>query len=450
MVKYKSLQIGVKKLKKDISIRKKVFIFIIACLIIVFGSLCIYINFIVKPQKIIEKEQNISKILETKTNEVDAWVNKKAIEYRIISSIPAFSYMDIRQINPLIDRFTNMYMRNGEEMETFSYIGKNGFCWINSEATEDLMDYNDYKKAYETDKEFVIGSPIINENNREVMLFYYPVTSSSGEKEALICSAVPTVGLKEIVNATKLYNGKLWVMNKEKDLLTENSEYFYETYLDKDQLEKIDLNNINTIEKINVVDVDGNKGNLFLSPVPHYRDWYTCSYIKNSAVTKSTDEIIRGSLILFLILIFLTIVLGMVLSNSVMEPIINLNSCMKDVEEGNLNSYYDENSNKDEIYELGMTYNKMLDKIKELIDKIYEEQNAKRIAELNVLQEQIKPHFLYNTLDNLKWMAKAQGAEDVAKTVTSLSNLFRISLSNGKDEITIKEEFKHTKCYLDI
>lgn len=437
-------------MRKDISIRKKVFIFIITCLVIVFGSLCIYINFIVKPQKIVEKEQNISKILETKTNEVDAWVNKKAIEYRIISSIPAFSYMDIRQINPLIDRFTNMYMRNGEEMETFSYIGKNGFCWINSEATEDLMDYDDYKKAYETNKEFVIGSPIVNENNREVMLFYYPVTSSSGEKEALICSAVPTVGLKEIVNATKLYNGKLWVMNKEKELLTENSEYFYETYLDKDQLDMVDLNNINTIEKINVVDVDGNKGKLFLAPVPHYRDWYTCSYIKDSAVTKSTDDIIRGSLILFLILIFLTIVLGILLSNSVMEPIVNLNTCMKKVEEGNLESYYDENSNKDEIYELGMTYNKMLDRIKELIDKIYEEQNAKRIAELNILQEQIKPHFLYNTLDNLKWMAKAQGAEDVAKTVTSLSNLFRISLSNGKDEITIKEEFKHTKCYLDI
>lgn len=437
-------------MKKDINIRKKVLIFIVTCLIIVFGSLCIYINFIVKPQKIKEKEQTISKMLETKTNEVDAWVNKKAIEYRIISSIPAFSYMDTRQINPLIDRFTNMYMRNGEEMETFSYIGKNGFCWINSDATEDLMDYKDYKRAYESDKEFIIGSPILNENNREVMLFYYPVLSSRGEKEALICSAVPTVGLKEIVNASKLYNGKLWVMNKDKELISENKDYFYNTYLDSDKLEKINLENINTIEKLSIEDVDGNSGKLFLTPVPHYREWYTCVYVKDSIITKSTDDVITGSLILFLILIMLTIILGLVLSNSVMEPIINLNACMKDVEEGNLNSYYDINANKDEIYELGMTYNKMLDRIKELIDKIYQEQNAKRIAELNVLQEQIKPHFLYNTLDNLKWMAKAQGAEDVAKTVTSLSNLFRISLSNGREYITIKEEFKHTKCYLDI
>ncbi len=66
------------------------------------------------------------------------------------------------------------------------------------------------------------------------------------------------------------------------------------------------------------------------------------------------------------------------------------------------------------------------------------------------MQAQIKPHFLYNTLDNLKWMAKEQGAEEVAGTITSLSTFFRIFLSNGKEMIKIAEEFKHTKAYLDI
>lgn len=72
--------------------------------------------------------------------------------------------MDVREITPFINRFTSMYMRNGEAMETFSYIGKNGFCWINSEATEELMDYNDYRLAYSEDKEFIIGLPVINKN----------------------------------------------------------------------------------------------------------------------------------------------------------------------------------------------------------------------------------------------------------------------------------------------
>ena len=123
---------------------------------------------------------------------------------------------------------------------------------------------------------------------------------------------------------------------------------------------------------------------------------------------------------------------------------------MKEVEHGNLSSYYDTTLAKDEIYELGLTYNKMLDHISKLIEQIYKEQSEKRSAELAALQAQIKPHFLYNTLDNIKWMAKDQGAEDVAKIITSLSTFFRTSLSNGQEFITLKEEIKHTKSYLDI
>ena len=92
----------------------------------------------------------------------------------------------------------------------------------------------------------------------------------------------------------------------------------------------------------------------------------------------------------------------------------------------------------------------MLDEIISLIDKIYQEQAEKRQAELKVLQAQIKPHFLYNTLDNLKWMAKAQGADEVAKAITSLSTYFRIFLSNGQEKITLAQEFKHTEAYLTM
>ena len=67
-----------------------------------------------------------------------------------------------------------------------------------------------------------------------------------------------------------------------------------------------------------------------------------------------------------------------------------------------------------------------------------------------MLQAQIKPHFLYNTLDNLKWMAKAQGADEVAKAITSLSTYFRIFLSNGQEKITLAQEFKHTEAYLTM
>lgn len=392
----------------------------------------------------------ISQIIESKANEVDAWVNKKALEYRVISAIPAFSSMDVREITPLINRFTDLYMKNGEVMETFTYIGKNGFCWINSEATEDLMDYNDYRLAYSSDMEFVIGLPTINQNNREVILFYYPVLGYGNEKEALICSAVPTVGLKGIVNTTQIYNGKTWVMNRNHEIISTNKEYFYKNYMDMETLKSVDTKSITSSDMIPIVDVNGEECMLFFTPVPHYNDWLTCNLVRNSELSKQTDELIAGYLYLFFLLLIVTALLGLYLTYLVMKPIKRLQLCMNQVEEGNLNAYYDSKVSRDEIYELGLTYNKMLDRISELIRRIYKEEGEKRKAEVAVMQAQIKPHFLYNTLDNLKWMAKEQGAEEVASTITSLSSFFRIFLSNGKEMIMIAEEFKHTKAYLDI
>ena len=437
-------------MKININIKTKILIFTIVCLIIIFGSLCFYINFVVKPQNIEETRFTISKMVESKSNEVDAWVNKKAIEYRIISSTPAFSSMDIRGITPFIDRFTSMYTRNGEIMETFSYIGKNGFCWINSEATEVLMDYNDYRLAYSEDKEFIIGLPAINSNNREVILFYYPVIGYGNQKEALICSAVSTVGLKEIVNANQIYEGKTWVMRRDHNIITSDEEYFYNNYIDEKTMASLDLERLNSLEVMPITDVKGQASTLFLSPIPHYEDWVTCTLVKDSIISKSTNKMIIGSIVLFLVLMVLTLCLGSFLTSSIMKPVRGLQDCMNQVEAGNLKAYYDVNSSKDEIYSLGLSYNKMLDEIANLIERIYQEQSEKRTAEMAVLQAQIKPHFLYNTLDNLKWMAKKQGAEDVAKTITSLSSLFRIFLSNGQEMIRIVDEFKHTKSYLQI
>ncbi len=438
------------KILISLNIKRKILFFFTIATLIISGSLCAYINFVVKPNDIENTKFTIAQTVESKSTEVGLWINKKAVEYRIISAIPAFTSMDIREITPLINRFTSLYVRNGETMETFSYIGKNGFCWINSEATENLMDYNDYKTAYDSDREFIIGKPVVNKNNREVMLFYYPVLGYEHQKEALICSAVPTVGLKQIIDSSQIYNGKTWVMNSNHNLITTNEEYFYNNYLSKKDIENISLESLSSSGEIEVINTNGELCTLFYSPVNQYDDWVVCTLVNNTELSAAADNMLTGTMLLLIFLLIITLFIGVFLTRSVMEPIDNLRKCMKEVEHGNLSSYYDTTLAKDEIYELGLTYNKMLDHISKLIEQIYKEQSEKRFAELAALQAQIKPHFLYNTLDNIKWMAKDQGAEDVAKIITSLSTFFRTSLSNGEEFITLKEEIKHTKSYLDI
>ncbi|HZH62348.1 MAG TPA: sensor histidine kinase [Metabacillus sp.] len=137
------------------------------------------------------------------------------------------------------------------------------------------------------------------------------------------------------------------------------------------------------------------------------------------------------------------------LSNSMSKPIFQLMSSMKEVESGNLSIQY-ESKRQDEIGMLGRSFNHMIRKINELLSLTEKQERQKREAELRSLQAHIKPHFLYNTLDTISWMARKRGADDVSDVVTALSKLFRIGLNKGHDIIFVKEEITHIQSYLSI
>jgi two-component system sensor histidine kinase YesM len=107
-------------------------------------------------------------------------------------------------------------------------------------------------------------------------------------------------------------------------------------------------------------------------------------------------------------------------------------------------------TNTDEITELGMSFNLMVGRIKELLKAKVEEQQELKKSELRALQAQVNPHFLYNTLDAIIWMAESKKTDEVVQLVSALSNFFRISLSKGRDWITIREEIELTRNYLII
>lgn len=122
---------------------------------------------------------------------------------------------------------------------------------------------------------------------------------------------------------------------------------------------------------------------------------------------------------------------------------------MKKAEEGDLSVRFNSKYN-DEIGQLGKSFNTMIKEISNLVDMVYMEQKCKREAELKTLQAQIKPHFLYNTLYTIQWMAGEHGAQDVVHIVGALANLFRIGLSKGKEMISVQEELEHVRSYLII
>lgn len=150
-------------------------------------------------------------------------------------------------------------------------------------------------------------------------------------------------------------------------------------------------------------------------------------------------------------LICLTIALlgGSMLSNLIAKPIVKLTRKMQKVKEGSLDIQYEVNST-DEIGLLASGFNSMLERIRSLLDKVKEEQKKKREYELALIQAQIKPHFLYNTLDLIYIFSSMGRNREAQSTTKNLADFYRIALSRGREIITLEEELKNVENYLSI
>ncbi|GMQ62611.1 sensor histidine kinase [Vallitalea maricola] len=131
------------------------------------------------------------------------------------------------------------------------------------------------------------------------------------------------------------------------------------------------------------------------------------------------------------------------------EPMMKMKKVINKVEQGDLTVRTEVHSN-DEIGQLGDSLNNMISEMEVLIDKLVKEEQAKKEVELEALHAQINPHFLYNTLNTIKWMAKIQGNKSVSRAITALIKLLRISTNLGRDKITLEEEIDYVKNYIVI
>lgn len=148
--------------------------------------------------------------------------------------------------------------------------------------------------------------------------------------------------------------------------------------------------------------------------------------------------------------VFLILFGNLFISNRVTDPIRKLEASIKYLEEGNLDTDYIYIGGSHEIRHLGRTITSMVNQMRKLMDEMVKEQKEKRKSELDALQSQINPHFLYNTLDSVVWMIESEQYKEAISMVTALASLFRISLSKGNNIITVRDEISHAKNYLNI
>ena len=186
-----------------------------------------------------------------------------------------------------------------------------------------------------------------------------------------------------------------------------------------------------------------------LYSVSDYTNWKTAGAISLNESLHVVVKMRRLIILSIAIVMIFTLLLSMFFSFRISNPIKELKILMKKVEKGDLYTSY-QYRHDDEIGELGNSFNTMVVQIRNLINMVVKEQKKIREAEIRILHEQIKPHFLYNTLGLIQNMADEHNNRDISDIIVAVSRLFRISLSKGRELIPLEEEIEHVRSYLFI
>ena len=167
-------------------------------------------------------------------------------------------------------------------------------------------------------------------------------------------------------------------------------------------------------------------------------------------VRKDVTTAIIATIIIICIILITTLLLSRKISHNLTSGIDQLRMVTRKAGHGDFSVRADMQDGDEELEELAEGFNQMVERIGNLVEDIQIEQLNLRTTEQKLLQAQINPHFLYNTLDAIIWLAEAGEKEQVIMMVTALSDFFRTTLSKGRDYITVEEEESHIRSYLQI
>jgi len=177
--------------------------------------------------------------------------------------------------------------------------------------------------------------------------------------------------------------------------------------------------------------------------------WTVVGAVPSSYLDSETGKIGTQVFLFSLAAVFLALVVSFWIAEGFAAPLRNLEKTMGLFGEGVM-QVRSEVGRHDEVGRLQRSFNVMAADITNLMARIDEEHRRRRLSELQVLEYQINPHFLYNTLDSINWMALQAQQKEISQIVTALARFFRLSLSQGREFYRVRDEIEHAKAYLSI
>ena len=193
----------------------------------------------------------------------------------------------------------------------------------------------------------------------------------------------------------------------------------------------------------------GNQRRMVTVKTAGYTGWKLVGVVPVRSMLDNYGQLLLFFLFIVLFSIYLLVFVNLRLSEWITRPLKKLDAAVLELEAGAQEADL-EVQGPHEIEHLSHSIRSMVSTMRHLMDDIIQQEKQKRRSELDVLQAQINPHFLYNTLDSVVWMTENNRTQDAVTMITSLARFFRISLSRGSNIIPIADELEHVRHYLTI
>ena len=385
-------------------------------------------------------------LMASKASEVSGWLSQRIRELHTISRTPTVTAMEETALKEYVTKLSSdMDAYYGNEYGTFGINDFSGLEYITENQTIDVRDRSYFKEMLITDKPYLFSAPVSSKTDgTPITVLCYGISGEDGSKKGFVAASISLKKLTEITGNLSIYEGKTMIMDRRGMMYTMGAESYPKEILLKIR-ESIPSDSPSpVIQKA----IDENH-HVFYAEIPSSPGWYLCTLVENEKLYQEASALSLSLSKVFVTMFGAGILGAFFISSQITRRITNLSVAMDHVQEGNFSTQLSVQGN-DEIAELSHHFNSMLKDLRRLMNEVVETQKEKRKRELEILQAQINPHFIYNTLDTLQWKALEYGASDLSELILSLSSFFRVSLSKGKEMIPLREEIKHVRSYLDI
>lgn len=337
----------------------------------------------------------------------------------------------------LADEVENMVHRMGYvNIDFISFSDLGPMCW-NSQSGEleysmELMQEKWYNDSIEHPN--VVTYTSITHGGTSVMRAVKCVYDIRNWSQIIGMIALD-MEIFPFISALNQHNSTFYLLDKNNDLVYPFVDYY-------DFISEINLSQ-------DTIEVKGTQYLVSRRSIP-MSGWTLAGFITSGELYAKGQEVMHVFWISATIALMMAVLIAFYVSNSIAKAVVRITTKMELANDGELEPVQYPAHYKGEIKVLYDSYNQMVEQINNLIHEVYQAKIKEKDAELQALQAQINPHFIYNTLDTINWMAMRYRAKDIQQMILSLATMLRCSLNNGENLIKLSKEYEQIVNYINI